>query len=99
MRFRDVRVGQRVIVREKWYGHTEFAGQKGTVVTVDDVDHDMSIGVEFDNAIPSFSPRVTGHDCGEHARYGHGFYGQARDIDLLPPQIEDIKVTFDDVII
>lgn len=99
MEFSKARIGQRVIVPSKWCGRTEFAGQKGTIVTKSHADSPVAIGVEFDDPISSFLPGTPGHDCGGNAQPGHGLYGRAKDIDLLPEvQIEDVKILFDDVL-
>lgn len=96
MRKGDCQVGQRVIVRMTWDGCPEFAGRTGTIVDTTDKSY---IGVEFDDKISSFSP-YDGHDCGCTARDGYGFYGSPNEIDLInePINIDDIKITFDDVL-
>lgn len=96
MKREDARVGMRIYVPHSFFGDTEFAGQKGTIVSASKTSE--LVGVEFDNFIREISPILCGHTCGGKAKNGHGRFGRYSDIQPLGFEAcDNIKILFDDV--
>lgn len=77
-------VGDRVTLTETHYLYDLLSVRTGRVCTLEYVDPDRYVGVEFDESHEMM------HKCEGHAKRGHGYYVREEDLTLCTEEDEEI---------